>query len=160
MAYPFGDFAERIGRVSRGEYQTLDRSPPVEAGLHTKLEESDGNDVCAQWSPAINGLNLYYEVYGELDGSKVPLLLIPGAFMATDSMQTWAEAFAHQRAVIVFDEQGHGRTPDTSRRMSYEQFGDDARRCCARWESSARTSWDTRRAAGWRYSSPSGTEPW
>uniref|UniRef100_A0A5Q5CGZ2 Alpha/beta hydrolase fold protein n=1 Tax=Mycobacterium sp. (strain JLS) TaxID=164757 RepID=A0A5Q5CGZ2_MYCSJ len=74
----------------------------------------------------INGLNLYYAVHGELDGSKVPLLLIPGAFMATDSMQAWAEAFAHQRAVIVFDQQGHGRTPDTSRRMSYEQFGDDA----------------------------------
>ena len=32
----------------------------------------------------INGLNLYYEVYGELGTSKPPLLLIPGAFMATD----------------------------------------------------------------------------
>ncbi len=28
--------------------------------------------------------------------------------------------------MIVFDQQGHGRTPDTSRQMSYEQFGDDA----------------------------------
>jgi pimeloyl-ACP methyl ester carboxylesterase len=28
--------------------------------------------------------------------------------------------------VIVFDQQGHGRTPDTSREMSYEQFADDA----------------------------------
>jgi hypothetical protein len=28
--------------------------------------------------------------------------------------------------VIVFDQQGHGRTPDTPREMSYEQFGDDA----------------------------------
>jgi len=26
----------------------------------------------------------------------------------------------------VFDQQGHGRTPDTSREMSYEQFADDA----------------------------------
>jgi pimeloyl-ACP methyl ester carboxylesterase len=26
----------------------------------------------------------------------------------------------------VFDQQGHGRTPDTSRKMSYEQFADDA----------------------------------
>ncbi|KUI37003.1 alpha/beta hydrolase [Mycobacterium sp. IS-1496] len=74
----------------------------------------------------INGLNLYYEVYGEIRAGKVPLLLIPGAFMATDSMKVWAEAFARERAVIVFDQQGHGRTPDTSRRMSYEQFGDDA----------------------------------
>src|SRR5207245_4053562 len=45
---------------------------------------------------SINGLSLYHEV----DGGK--------------------------RAVIVFDQQGHGRTPDTSRRMSYEQFADDA----------------------------------
>jgi pimeloyl-ACP methyl ester carboxylesterase len=35
-------------------------------------------------------------------------------------------AFAGNRAVIIFDQQGHGRTPDTSRKMSYEQFADDA----------------------------------
>lgn len=74
----------------------------------------------------INGLDLYHEVYGELGTSKPPLLLIPGAFMAIDSMKTWADAFARERAVIVFDQQGHGRTPDTSRQMSYEQFADDA----------------------------------
>ena len=74
----------------------------------------------------INGLNLYYEVYGELGTSKPPLLLIPGAFMATDSMKAWTDAFAQERAVIVFDQQGHGCTPDTSRAMSYEQFADDA----------------------------------
>ncbi|HEV7648003.1 MAG TPA: alpha/beta hydrolase [Actinophytocola sp.] len=73
----------------------------------------------------INGLSLYHEVYGEL-GSSTPLLLIPGAFMATDSMRTWVSAFAGERTVIVFDQQGHGRTPDTSRAMSYEQFGEDA----------------------------------
>src|SRR5690348_3553891 len=75
----------------------------------------------------INGLSLYHEVYGELGGSKTPpLLLIPGAFMATDSMTSWVSAFAGQRTVIVFDQQGHGRTPDTSREMSYPQFADDA----------------------------------
>jgi len=31
-----------------------------------------------------------------------------------------------QAPVIVFDQQGHGRTADTPRTMSYEQFGDDA----------------------------------
>lgn len=74
----------------------------------------------------INGLNLYHEVHGELGRSKPPLLLIPGAFMAADSMPDWVEAFARERAVIVFDQQGHGRTPDTARAMSYEQFADDA----------------------------------
>ncbi len=74
----------------------------------------------------INGLNLYYEVHGEVGTPEPPLLLIPGAFMATDSMRAWTVAFARERAVIVFDQQGHGRTPDTSREMSYEQFADDA----------------------------------
>jgi pimeloyl-ACP methyl ester carboxylesterase len=58
--------------------------------------------------------------------SKPPLLLIPGAFMAADSMTAWAKAFAGNRTVIVIDQQGHGRTPDTSREMSYERFADDA----------------------------------
>jgi pimeloyl-ACP methyl ester carboxylesterase len=75
----------------------------------------------------INGLSLYHEVYGELGASTtVPLLLIPGAFMATDSMQAWVSAFVAERTLIVFDQQGHGRTPDTSREMSYPQFADDA----------------------------------
>ncbi|MGA5465296.1 alpha/beta fold hydrolase [Mycobacterium sp. NPDC050041] len=74
----------------------------------------------------INGLNLYHEVYGDFGASKTPLLLIPGAFMATGSMTVWAEALAADRPVIVFDQQGHGRTPDTARAMSYEQFADDA----------------------------------
>ena len=75
----------------------------------------------------INGLKLYYEVYGPLGKSKTaPLLLIPGAFLSTESMKPWVAAFAAKRSVIVFDQQGHGRTADTSRKMSYEQFGDDA----------------------------------
>ena len=87
----------------------------------------------------INGLSLYYEVYGELGKSKTaPLLLIPGAFMATDSMKSWVSAFAGTRAVIVFDQQGHGRTPDTSRKMSYEQFADDAAALLQRVEGRAR----------------------
>ncbi|MFD6162079.1 alpha/beta fold hydrolase [Nocardia sp. NPDC060256] len=73
----------------------------------------------------INGLSLYHEVYGEI-GKSTPLLLIPGGFMGTDSMRSWVSAFASRRTVIVFDQQGHGRTPDTSRPMSYEQFADDA----------------------------------
>jgi pimeloyl-ACP methyl ester carboxylesterase len=75
----------------------------------------------------INGLDLYYELHGEVRATQTPpLLLIPGAFMATSSMTAWANAFAENRTVIVFDQQGHGRTPDTTRGMSYEQFADDA----------------------------------
>ena len=75
----------------------------------------------------INGLSLYHEVHGELGGSTTPpLLLVPGAFMDTGSMTSWVSGFAGRRTVIVFDQQGHGRTPDTTRAMTYEQFADDA----------------------------------
>ena len=72
----------------------------------------------------INGQSLYYELHGALGPS--PLLLIPGAFMATDSMKSWVSGFVGARPVMVFDQQGHGRTPDTSRETSYEQCADDA----------------------------------
>jgi pimeloyl-ACP methyl ester carboxylesterase len=74
----------------------------------------------------VGGLQLYHEVHGDLTGGAVPLLLIPGAFLATGSMARWVAAFAPARPVVVLDQQGHGRTPDTPRPMSYEQFGDDA----------------------------------
>jgi pimeloyl-ACP methyl ester carboxylesterase len=75
----------------------------------------------------VNGLSLYYEVHGELGTPEPPpLLIVPGAFMATGSMKAWLLAFAGRRTVIVFDQQGHGRTPDAPRGMSYEQFADDA----------------------------------
>src|SRR5215468_4771386 len=76
----------------------------------------------------VNGLQIYYEAFGERDTASgpVPLLLIPGAFLSTESMKQWVERFAARRPVIVFDQQGHGRTADTPRAMSYEQFGDDA----------------------------------
>ncbi|HKE75545.1 MAG TPA: alpha/beta hydrolase [Acidimicrobiales bacterium] len=75
----------------------------------------------------VNGLQLYYEAYGDPAASgAVPLLLIPGAFMSTASMAPWVAAFVAGRPVVVFDQQGHGRTADTARAMSYEQFGDDA----------------------------------
>lgn len=76
---------------------------------------------------SVNGLQLYYEAHGELAPSEtVPLLLIPGAFMSTDSMMQWVAGFVAKRPVIVFDQQGHGRTANTPRAMSYEQFADDA----------------------------------
>jgi pimeloyl-ACP methyl ester carboxylesterase len=102
-------------------WSSLAAAEPWEAGLVPAELPSRSGHV------PVNGLQLYYEEYGERYGSEVvPLLLIPGAFMSTDSMKPWVAAFVAKRPVIVFDQQGHGRTADTPRAMSYEQFGDDA----------------------------------
>jgi len=75
----------------------------------------------------INGLQIYYEVHGELGkAGTAPLLLMPGSFQSTEATKPLVAAFARKRSVIVFDPQGHGRTADTSRKISYEQFSDDA----------------------------------
>ena len=115
-------------RLFDGEFVLSWRSIPVETvvGVGMKKGQVMGTEPSRSGYLPINGLSLYHEVYGDFDTAKPPLLLIPGAFMATGSMKPWADAFARERDVIVFDQQGHGRTPDTSREMSYEQFADDA----------------------------------
>ena len=74
----------------------------------------------------INGLNLYYEVYGEVGRSEASVAADSGCVHGHQLDDVVGERLLRQRAVIVFDQQGHGRTPDTTREMSYEQFADDA----------------------------------
>lgn len=104
----------------------------------------------------VNGLDLYHEVYGEL-GTSPPLLLLPGAFMATGSMAAWVAGFAADRTVVVADMQGQGRTPDAPRALSYEQFADDAAALLRGLGATGRTCWATPRAVASRCSSQSGT---
>jgi pimeloyl-ACP methyl ester carboxylesterase len=80
----------------------------------------------------VNGLSLYHEVYGQLGTSKAaPLLLIPGAFMATDSMMPWFSAFAEERAVITFDQQGTAAPRTPRARCPTSSSPTMPRNCCA-----------------------------
>lgn len=70
----------------------------------------------------VNGLKLYYEVYG----SGKPLVLIHGSYM--NIPLNWLHIIpmlAKDRKVIVAEMQGHGRTRDTERELSYEGMADD-----------------------------------
>ncbi len=71
---------------------------------------------------AVNGLNLYYEVYGE----GKPIVLLHGSFMTIPL--NWAHIvplLAKDRKVIVAEMQAHGRTKDIAREFSYEGMADD-----------------------------------
>jgi pimeloyl-ACP methyl ester carboxylesterase len=70
---------------------------------------------------SVNELQMYYEVYG--DGP--PLVLLHGAYMNADGMRPLADGLAGIREVIVPEAQGHGRTADADRPITYEQMGDD-----------------------------------
>ena len=69
----------------------------------------------------VNGIKLCHEVYGQGE----PLVLIHGGLTTISEMQGWAQPLAKTRQVIAVEMQGHGRTADTDRPMSFATMGDD-----------------------------------
>ena len=70
----------------------------------------------------VNGLKMYYEVYGK----GKPIVLLHGSYM--NIPMNWLHIIpllAKDRKVIVTEMQGHGRTRDISREFSYEGMADD-----------------------------------
>jgi pimeloyl-ACP methyl ester carboxylesterase len=69
----------------------------------------------------VNGLEMYYEIHG----TGQPLVMLHGAYMTIDAMGEVVPEFARTRQVIAVELQGHGRTADVDRPLSYEQMADD-----------------------------------
>ena len=70
----------------------------------------------------VNGLKMYYEVHG----SGEPVVLLHGAFMTVSG--DWSEftrELAKTRKVIAVEMQGHGRTADIERDLTFENLADD-----------------------------------
>jgi len=83
--------------------------------------------VSAQQKPVtgyapVNGLKMYYEVRG----SGEPVVLLHGAFMAiSGEWEDLAAELSKTRKVIAVEMQGHGRTADIKRDITYENLSDD-----------------------------------
>jgi pimeloyl-ACP methyl ester carboxylesterase len=69
----------------------------------------------------VNDLNVYYEIHGEGE----PLVLLHGAYMTVDAMSPFLEPLAQYRRVVALELQGHGRTGDADRPITYEGMADD-----------------------------------
>jgi pimeloyl-ACP methyl ester carboxylesterase len=69
----------------------------------------------------VNGLNMYYEIHGTGE----PLVVLHGAYMTIDAMGEVVPSLAESRQVIAVELQGHGRTADIDRPLTYEQMADD-----------------------------------
>src|ERR1700716_3003590 len=70
----------------------------------------------------VNGLKMYYEIHG----SGEPVVLLHGAFMAiSGDWNDWIGELSKTRKVIAVEMQGHGRTADIKRDLSYENLADD-----------------------------------
>lgn len=69
----------------------------------------------------VNGIRLYHEIHGTGE----PLVLIHGGLTTIDQIRGWLLPLAATRRVIAVEMQGHGRTADTDRPLSFVTLGDD-----------------------------------
>jgi pimeloyl-ACP methyl ester carboxylesterase len=69
----------------------------------------------------VNGMAMYYEVSGEGD----PLIVLHGAYMNIPSMGAIIPRLAETRKVYAIELQGHGRTTDIDRPITYPDLADD-----------------------------------
>ena len=72
----------------------------------------------------VNGLKMYYEIRGPQRGR--PIVFLHGAFSNIESdFGKILPTLAKTRQVIAIEAQGHGRTADVDRPLTYEQMSDD-----------------------------------
>ncbi len=69
----------------------------------------------------VNGMEMYYEVSGEGD----PLIVLHGAYMNIPSMGAIIPKLAETHKVYAVEFQGHGRTTDIDRPITYPNLADD-----------------------------------
>jgi len=69
----------------------------------------------------VNGMQMYYETHGEGE----PLIVLHGAYMTIPSMGEIIPMLAENRQVIALEFQGHGRTNDIDRAITYPNLADD-----------------------------------
>lgn len=69
----------------------------------------------------INGMQMYYEVSGQGD----PLIVLHGAYMNIPSMGGIIPKLAETNTVYALELQGHGRTTDIDRPITYPNLADD-----------------------------------
>jgi pimeloyl-ACP methyl ester carboxylesterase len=69
----------------------------------------------------INGMQMYYEVSGTGD----PLVVLHGAYMNIPSMGEIIPLLAETHRVYALEFQGHGRTTDIDRPITYQHLADD-----------------------------------
>jgi pimeloyl-ACP methyl ester carboxylesterase len=69
----------------------------------------------------VNGMKMYYEVSGQGD----PLIVLHGAYMNIPSMGEIIPKLAKSHKVYALEFQGHGRTNDIDRPITYYNLADD-----------------------------------
>lgn len=88
----------------------------------------------------VNGMQMYYEV----SGGGAPVVVLHGAYMNIPDMGAIIPKLARTHRVYALEFQGHGRTTDIDRPITYQNLADDVAASWMRWPYRRRTSSATR----------------
>ena len=90
-------------------------APLLLIGAHVAAGQEVGHRV------RVNGMQMYYEVTGAGD----PLIVLHGAYMNIPTMGAIIPKLAKTHKVYALELQGHGRTTDIDRPITYPNLADD-----------------------------------
>lgn len=98
------------------------------ANLKIMPKQADGNGEIAYGSNEavgryveVNGVKLYYEVYGQGE----PLILLHGGVGSIDGFQQSIPTLARHYQVYAYDRSGHGRSYDSGKPFDYGAMADE-----------------------------------
>jgi len=92
----------------------------LSASAFASAQTPTGSAVKTGYAP-VNGLKTYYEIHGVGE----PLILLHGGVVGITMFGPNLDALSQKRKVIAVELQGHGRTADIDRPLSYEAMADD-----------------------------------
>lgn len=73
----------------------------------------------------VSGMKMYYEEHGRKSAEDMPLIVLHGAYMNIPSMGAIIPELARTHQVFALELQGHGRTNDIDRPITYQNLADD-----------------------------------
>ena len=92
------------------------------AGAQTEIKTTYGNNPEAGNYKEVNGIKMYYEIYG----TGKPLVLLHGNGGSIKGHTRRIEYFKQYFQVIAIDSRGHGKSTDTSnKQLTYDQMAND-----------------------------------
>jgi len=74
---------------------------------------------------SVNGMKMYYEIHGQGAPQAMPLVVLHGAYMNIPAMGAIVPRLAKTHQVYALEFQGHGRTTDIDRPITYPNLADD-----------------------------------
>lgn len=73
----------------------------------------------------VNGMKMYYEIHGSASSATMPIIVLHGAYMSLVDMGDIIPKLAKNHKVYAIEFQGHGRTTDIDRPITYPNLAND-----------------------------------